>query len=62
MTRFESCGSADHWNRRTLLRAAAAGSMSWLTPLAGSLARAAETAPRGAPAKSVIVLWMQGGP
>ncbi len=62
MTRSEACGSADHWNRRTLLRAAAAGSMSWLTPLAGSLARAAETAPRGTPAKSVIVLWMQGGP
>ena len=56
------CGSGDHWNRRTLLRAATAGTISWLTPLATSLSRAAEEAPRGAPAKSVIVLWMQGGP
>ena len=56
------CGSGDHWNRRTLLRAATAGTISWLTPLATSLTRAAENAPRGAPAKSVIVLWMQGGP
>ena len=56
------CGGLDHWNRRTLLRAAAAGTLSWLTPLARSLTRAAEKAPRGTPAKSVIVLWMQGGP
>lgn len=34
---------------------------AWLTPLAWQLARAAEAQP-GAPAKSVIVLWMQGGP
>lgn len=62
LTLSGTCSSVDHWNRRTLLRAAAVGSMSWLTPLARSLARAAEAAPRGAPAKSVIVLWMQGGP
>ncbi len=36
--------------------------MCWLTPLAERLARAAETAPKGAPAKSVIVLYMEGGP
>jgi hypothetical protein len=34
----------------------------WLTPIAERLARAAEAAPRGQAAKSVIVLWMQGGP
>ena len=62
LTLSGTCSSVDHCNRRTLLRAAAVGSMSWLTPLARSLARAAEAAPRGAPAKSVIVLWMQGGP
>ncbi|HCK42710.1 MAG TPA: DUF1501 domain-containing protein [Planctomycetaceae bacterium] len=60
--RQTECGSNDHWNRRTLLRAATAGSISWLTPLATSLSRAAEEASRGAPAKSVIVLWMKGGP
>ena len=61
-TRQTECGSNDHWNRRTLLRAATAGTISWLTPLARSLSRAAEKNPRGAPAKSVIVLWMKGGP
>ena len=34
--------------------------LSWLTPLGTVLARAAEKAQR--PAKSVIVLWMGGGP
>ena len=36
--------------------------IGWLTPLAERLARAAEEAPRGKPAKSLIVLWMAGGP
>ncbi len=35
---------------------------SWLTPVAESLSRAAEKLPSGAPAKSLIVLWMGGGP
>lgn len=38
----------------------AATSLAWLTPLGTALARAAEKARR--PAKSVIVLWMGGGP
>ena len=62
-----ACQTQQHWNRRTLLtagmQAAAATSMSWLTPLATKLARAQELAPDAhAPAKSVILLWMQGGP
>lgn len=62
-----ACQTQQHWNRRTLLtagmQAAAATSMSWLTPLATKLARAQELAPDvHAPAKSVILLWMQGGP
>ncbi|MCC9609706.1 DUF1501 domain-containing protein [Blastopirellula sp. JC732] len=54
------CGGADHFSRRTLLKAA--GGLPWLTPLAAQLAAAAEADKSGAPAKSVIVLWMQGGP
>ena len=63
-----ACQSQQHWNRRTLLTAglqagvtaAAATSMSWLTPLATKLAHAQERAPDSqAPAKSVILLWMQ---
>jgi len=61
-----SCRHAEHLNRRTLLSAGLglAGSLgtSWLTPLAELLARDNETAGRGQVAKSVIVLWMDGGP
>jgi len=57
-----ACGSADHYNRRTLLKAAGLAGLTWMTPVAEQLARAAEAAPKGAPAKSVIVLWMSGGP
>lgn len=57
-----SCGTLDHFSRRTLLKAAGFSGLCWLTPLAERLARAAEESDRGAPAKSVIVLWMQGGP
>ncbi len=57
-----ACNTADHFNRRTLLKAAGLAGLTWMTPVAELLAREAEKAPKGAPAKSVIVLWMQGGP
>jgi len=41
---------------------AASGAASWLTPLSQILAQEAEAAPRGRPARSVIVLWLAGGP
>ncbi len=50
------CGSAAH-SRRAFLGAAG---LAWLTPLGTALARDAEAARR--PAKSVVVLWMGGGP
>lgn len=56
-----SCGSRSHLNRRTILKAAGLSGLSWLTPLATTLARADEKAPR-AKAKSLIVLWMEGAP
>src|SRR5688572_23129314 len=56
------CGSADHFHRRTLLKAAGASGLLWLSPVAEALAQQAAAAPRGAHAKSVIVLWLQGGP
>jgi uncharacterized protein (DUF1501 family) len=46
-----------HFHRRQFL---AASALPWLTPLGTSLARAAEKEKRNA--KSVIVLWMSGGP
>jgi Protein of unknown function (DUF1501) len=57
-----SCHTADHYTRRTILQAAGLSGLCWLTPLAERLARAAEESPKGAAAKSVIVLYMEGGP
>jgi len=49
--------------RRTFVRTATLAGATWLTPVGHMLARAAEAKPKlGATAKSVIVLWMQGGP
>jgi len=59
---FHPCGSPDHFNRRTLLKAAGLAGLSWLTPLSEILALQAERAPKGQPARSVILLWLAGGP
>jgi uncharacterized protein (DUF1501 family) len=56
------CGSPAHFSRRSALAALGLSGIGWLTPLAERLARAAEEAPRGKPAHSLIVLWMSGGP
>ncbi|MFO0819780.1 MAG: DUF1501 domain-containing protein [Pirellulales bacterium] len=62
-TALSGCGSPAHWGRRTFLRAAAgvAGAW-WWTRLAESLARAEEQSPAGKTPRSVIMLWLQGGP
>lgn len=61
-----ACGSAEHFSRRSLLKVAGMGGfasgLSWLTPLAERLAIAHEAGDSKAPAQSVIVLWLQGGP
>lgn len=49
-------------NRRGVLRLAALGGVSWLTPAAHLLARAAEATPGHEPAQSIIFLWLAGGP
>ena len=55
------CGGADHIHRRTLLTAGAAAGIGWLTPLGEALARADQQRPAARP-RSVIMLWLQGGP
>ena len=50
------------FDRRKLLKLAGIGSAAWLTRVANVLARDAEIAPRGKPAKSIIMLWLAGGP
>mgnify|MGYP002623769894 CR=1 FL=1 len=62
MSNRTDCGTRDHFHRRTLFKAAGAASALWLTPVAEQLARAAESQPRGTGAKSIFMLWMQGGP
>lgn len=57
-----ACGSEAHFSRRTLLHATGLGAGSWLSGLSRALARDAEQAPRGQRPKSLILLWMQGGP
>jgi len=47
-------------DRRHFIGGLCATGMGWLTPLGTALARSAES--QKAPAKSVIVLWMGGGP
>ncbi|MCA9163230.1 MAG: DUF1501 domain-containing protein [Planctomycetales bacterium] len=59
---FAGCGTADHWNRRTLLKAAGVAGAAWLTPLAERLSLADEQAGGKTRPRSVIMLWLQGGP
>jgi uncharacterized protein (DUF1501 family) len=50
------------FDRRSFLKAAGLGGLSWLTPLGHLLARQAEQAGHREAAQSVILLWMGGGP
>lgn len=47
-------------SRRAALQVAGSGALAWLSPVAQVLARLPE--PGGEPARSVIVLWLAGGP
>lgn len=49
-------------SRRTMLKAAGLGAAAWLTPVAELLAREADHAPSGKTPKSLILLWLDGGP
>lgn len=55
------CNSRLHLERRSLLKLAGFSGISWLTPLASCLARNSESN-RKEKAKSLIVLWLEGGP
>jgi hypothetical protein len=60
---YHHCGGAGHFSRRTFLKGIGGMmGLSWLTPLADLLAADAERAPKGKPARSVILLWLGGGP
>ncbi|MBM98312.1 MAG: hypothetical protein CMJ77_04235 [Planctomycetaceae bacterium] len=63
MNNPNACGSSTHLNRRTLLKLAGASGMGWLTPVSEILAATTEkSGDRHAPAKSIILLWLSGGP
>lgn len=57
----DGCGWPEHLSRRTLLQAAGLAGLGWLTPLGRLLAQDAERNSHR-PARSVIVLWLAGGP
>lgn len=56
------CGTAAHFSRRSLLRLLGASGLAWLNPMAAALASQEKRSTRSLPAKSVILLWMGGGP
>jgi len=60
MNTLRDCHSNEHLSRRTLLRGAGIAGLSWLTPLADVLALEDEKAPKGKPARSVVMLWLGG--
>ncbi|HEV7222483.1 MAG TPA: DUF1501 domain-containing protein, partial [Pirellulales bacterium] len=62
MRNHESRGKGAAISRRGLLQLAALGGASWLTPVAHLLAARAEQTPGLAPAQSLILLWLAGGP
>jgi hypothetical protein len=55
------CGSPTHFSRRTLLQWTGASSLLGWTSVAEALARVAEKSKADQPARSVIILWLQGG-
>ncbi len=57
-----NCGSAAHFQRRGMLKMMGLSGLAWLTPLGHLLARAAENQPRSEQPKSLILLWLDGGP
>lgn len=60
MSKRSHCGSHEHFSRRNALKLMGLSGLSWLTPLGEALAHAAETNPT-AKAKSLILLWLDGG-
>jgi hypothetical protein len=48
--------------RRDFFKVTGVAGVSWLTAVSHILARAAERAPKGEPAQSIILLWMGGAP
>lgn len=56
------CAGLHRMTRRMWLKAAGLSGIGWLTPVAETLARAAERAGRRERPRSVILVWLQGGP
>ncbi len=57
-----SCGSGAHLTRRSVLKAAGWSGLAWLTPVAEILGNESPQSRQGRPAKSIILLWLSGGP
>jgi len=57
--RNDICGGHDHFNRRSALKLIGLSGLSWLTPMGELSALASEKS--ATPAKSLIMLWLDGG-
>ncbi len=57
--RHDICGGQDHFDRRSILKLIGLSGLSWLTPMSELSALASEK--NMAPAKSLILLWLDGG-
>lgn len=55
----QHCGSADHFHRRSALKLLGLSGLAWLTPVGEVLGQLSERP--GVPAKSLILLWLDGG-
>ena len=53
------CGSREHFSRRSALKLLGLSGLAWLTPLGEMIARAGEK--QDQQAKSLILLWLDGG-
>lgn len=55
------CGGHDHFHRRNLLKLVGLSGLSWLTPMSQMAARASEASRKKKRAKSLILVWLDGG-
>jgi Protein of unknown function (DUF1501) len=57
-----SCGTSAHFTRRSILGLAGLGGLHWLSPIGSLLAQTQESRGKHGTPRSIIMLWLEGGP
>lgn len=57
-----ACGKPTHFSRRSLIGLAGIAGLHWLTPIGNLLAQEAERQSGRGQSRSIIMLWLEGGP